>query len=87
MFDGFFAAYSVTYTDCRQAADDAVSHLATQVDIQNNGIRFDLDHRDGYSVVVFLPYHLDGSKNVVYEQTVAQKGAHDVFEDSESENA
>jgi hypothetical protein len=46
--------------------------------MKSDAIAVALDHRDNYSVVVFLPYRLEGSKLVMGE-VFAEKGAADIF--------
>ena len=45
---------------------------------KSDAIAVALDHRDNYSVVVFLPYHIEGSK-VVTGEMFAQKGDANIF--------
>jgi len=49
-----------------------------ETEIRSDAIAVALDHKDGYSVVVYLPYRLAASKVVVGE-LIAQAGAHEIF--------
>lgn len=45
---------------------------------KTDAIQVNLDHIDGYSVEVFLPYKIEKSK-VAYSEMFAQKGKSDIF--------
>lgn len=45
---------------------------------KSDAIAVALDHKEGYSVVVYLPYRLEASK-VVTGELFAQDGAHEIF--------
>jgi hypothetical protein len=47
--------------------------------VKTDAIAVALDHRDNYSVVVFLPYRLEGGKLTLGEM-FAQRGSGEVFE-------
>ena len=47
--------------------------------VKTDAIAVALDHRDNYSVVVLLPYHLEGGKLTLGEM-FAQRGSGEVFE-------
>jgi hypothetical protein len=46
---------------------------------KSDAIQVCLDHVDNYSAEVFFPYRL-GDKQIVYRQTLAQKGKNEIFE-------
>jgi hypothetical protein len=45
----------------------------------SNAIQICLEHSDGYSAEVFFPYETTDDGRVVYGETFAQEGGHDVF--------
>jgi len=47
--------------------------------VNTDAIAVALDHRDNYSVIVFLPYRLDGEKLTLGDM-FAQRGTGEVFE-------
>jgi hypothetical protein len=49
-----------------------------ETEIRSDAIAVALDHKDGYSAVVYLPYRLAASK-VVAGEIFAQAGAHEIF--------
>jgi hypothetical protein len=49
-----------------------------RTDCKSDAIQVCLDHVDRYSAEVFLPYRLVANE-VVYEETFAQAGQHDIF--------
>jgi hypothetical protein len=46
--------------------------------LKSDAIAIDLDHRDDYSIRVYIPYRLDGGK-LVLDTLVAEKGAGQIF--------
>ncbi len=46
---------------------------------KSDAIQVCLDHSDGYSAEVFFPYQIVNNE-IVYEETFAQEGKHEVFE-------
>jgi len=49
-----------------------------ETEIKSDAIAVALDHKDGYSVVVYLPYRLEASKAVAGE-LFSKDGAHEIF--------
>jgi hypothetical protein len=47
-------------------------------DRESDAVQVCLEHVDGYSVEVFFPYQIV-NKEIVYGDTFAQKGKHDIF--------
>jgi hypothetical protein len=45
---------------------------------ESDAVAIALNHRDNYSIVVFLPYKIDGGK-LIFGTTFAQKGEADIF--------
>jgi hypothetical protein len=48
---------------------------------KSDAIQVCVEHADGYSVEVFFPYQIIGNE-IVYEETFAQAGEHDIFRPS-----
>lgn len=46
---------------------------------KSDAIQVCLDHADGYSAEVFFPYEIGDGGQVVYGETFAQEGRHEVF--------
>lgn len=46
---------------------------------KSDAIAVELDHEQGYSVVVFFPYQLNSGK-VIFGQVFAQQGANEIFQ-------
>ena len=46
---------------------------------KTDAIIVSLEHRDGYSVIVGLPYKIGMFKKIKFEELFAQSGNHDVF--------
>ena len=51
-------------------------------DKKGDAIQICLDHADGYSVEVFLPYEIVESGRVIYGAVVANKGKREIFGNS-----
>lgn len=47
--------------------------------LQSDAIQVSMDHIDGYSADVFFPYQIINNE-VVYGETFAQAGTHDIFQ-------
>jgi hypothetical protein len=46
---------------------------------KSDAIQVSVEHADGYSVDVFFPYQIV-DKKIVYDQSFAQQGKHEIFE-------
>jgi hypothetical protein len=49
---------------------------------KSNAVQICLEHADGYSAEVFLPYQIDQDGRVSYGRMFAQEGKHDIFGNS-----
>jgi hypothetical protein len=47
----------------------------------SDAIQVCVDHADGYSAEIFFPYQVVNNE-IIYEETFAQKGKHEIFEQS-----
>ena len=47
---------------------------------KTDAVAIDLNHRDGMSVTMYYPYHIDSDKNVVFGVAFAVKGPEDIFQ-------
>ena len=66
--------------ECKATAivfDVGVSLPGTQE--KSDAIQICLDHADGYSAEVFLPYEIGEDGQVIYGATFAQEGKHEIF--------
>ena len=50
---------------------------------KSDAIQVCVEHADGYSVDVFFPYQII-DKQIVYDQTFAQQGKHEIFEQKDT---
>jgi hypothetical protein len=50
-----------------------------------DAVAVQLDHRDGYSAVVFFPYEIDEDKSVSFAEPFAFEGDHEIFGEEEDE--
>ncbi|MGA2694103.1 MAG: hypothetical protein ABSF76_17195 [Opitutaceae bacterium] len=46
---------------------------------KSDAVAIDLNHRDGMSVTMYYPYHIDPDKKVVFGTAFAVKGPDDIF--------
>jgi hypothetical protein len=84
--EDFIRQVKQTFVARAAAGEYRATALVYEVQVQtpNRGVSTDaiaiaLDHRDNYSVVVFLPYRFEGEKLTLGEM-FAQQGAGEVFE-------
>jgi hypothetical protein len=51
---------------------------------KSDAVQIRLEHADGYSAEVFLPYQIDEVGGVTFGAMFAQEGKHDIFRQSNS---